>query len=877
MAPKTNKDVQAAAEKIVLDPSLTAKEALLQVGVSEDLASNKYWQKNVRRKRNTIERHRNVKLAKKQKASHTPNTGKSQPTLSHPSTSTSITINYIAPENSRDKAGYRRSPEQKTKSDRTYLTKKIKTEFAYEEAIKLYYNEKNKVYEKENYMSCKEVCDFVGECYGVNIAQSTVYKKVQNGEFKLKRTGPEGILPDDDYNVLKSAYLSFLTIEQSNPSKQEVTSQSLENKLKCALNHTQFSVIHFHERLKRDLSLFFASGKVQSNEQLRQQWLTDTNLNAWYNNWKLFLIEMGFAVNKPEFDKDENMISEITLLPGMSHRILNLDESDLSLDGNSNKVGGAESVAMFVPGCPRTGTGTPKSSDKNTVINSCSAAGDAGPPHIEFSSSCKLPEDCKVREEWITCLPSGRGKFGFKEERHDIPATIGSSEKGGMNSEKFYKYINENIIPLYEDAADVPGKRVIIKCDGGPGRLEYKTLVALKLRGFYLVTALPNSSTITQECDKLFGPMKTIIRENLDIIFYEILHEDPQSEPSLKREHIATVLNGRPASGNRRSMRSAFHEAFSKESIIKAWEKCGAIPLNRMAIQDPSVLHYESNSKNHTYLECEPSDPNYVFLLSNDIQNKCWDYVQRRNDECIQYLEKKGFNASHFKAILPETKAVTAEKLKENSELPASTQIHKLLGASTHGKQWVVTGSSVFTKDKLIFKAEVQRRENEYVLLKAKWKEDKAKYDRQVKAEKSMLKNRGKPYRQWTKTDLTPVAKWYYDGKKGITDFISKKSASQLADWIDSESKKGKMNRVNDPGEEPEYPKEIIELKDTEVGRMREKATRDLINISEGQYGTAFADNLRGLFEEAKKTSNGDSGVKFDMSQLHNHENSGDD
>ena len=28
MAPKTNKDVQAAAEKIVLDPSLTAKEAL---------------------------------------------------------------------------------------------------------------------------------------------------------------------------------------------------------------------------------------------------------------------------------------------------------------------------------------------------------------------------------------------------------------------------------------------------------------------------------------------------------------------------------------------------------------------------------------------------------------------------------------------------------------------------------------------------------------------------------------------------------------------------------------------------------------------------------------------------------------------------------
>jgi len=48
-----------------------------------------------------------------------------------------------------------------------------------------------------------------------------------------------------------------------------------------------------------------------------------------------------------------------------------------------------------------------------------------------------------------------------------------------MNAEELLKYFEINVFPLYPDAADVPGKRVLIKIDGGPGRLHFLMLLSL--------------------------------------------------------------------------------------------------------------------------------------------------------------------------------------------------------------------------------------------------------------------------------------------------------------------------------------------------------------------------------------------------------------
>ena len=73
-------------------------------------------------------------------------------------------------------------------------------------------------------------------------------------------------------------------------------------------------------------------------------------------------------------------------------------------------------------------------------------------------------------------------------------------------------------MPLYPDAADVPGKRVMIKIDSGPGRNNEDMLVSLRLRGFYLLTGLPNSTHVTQETDQNYGMFKTYQRSNLEVL-----------------------------------------------------------------------------------------------------------------------------------------------------------------------------------------------------------------------------------------------------------------------------------------------------------------------------------------------------------------------
>jgi hypothetical protein len=49
------------------------------------------------------------------------------------------------------------------------------------------------------------------------------------------------------------------------------------------------------------------------------------------------------------------------------------------------------------------------------------------------------------------------------------PATIRMNEKRGMNEDKFDKCIDNVIILLFPNLKVLPGKRVLLKVDSGPG------------------------------------------------------------------------------------------------------------------------------------------------------------------------------------------------------------------------------------------------------------------------------------------------------------------------------------------------------------------------------------------------------------------------
>ena len=66
-----------------------------------------------------------------------------------------------------------------------------------------------------------------------------------------------------------------------------------------------------------------------------------SNLNVWFDTLKEFLITKAFARERLD---GENGEGELVFFPGQLNRILNLDESGLTLDGNQSKSGGRSST-----------------------------------------------------------------------------------------------------------------------------------------------------------------------------------------------------------------------------------------------------------------------------------------------------------------------------------------------------------------------------------------------------------------------------------------------------------------------------------------------------------------------------------------------------
>ena len=74
-------------------------------------------------------------------------------------------------------------------------------------------------------------------------------------------------------------------------------------------------------------------------------------------------------------------------------------------------------------------------------------------------------------------------------------------EKGGIDEANFEKNMLQMLQALFPDAADVCGKRVMIKCDQQPGRSNLRLLANLRARGVYLFPSVPNSSSVPREMD----------------------------------------------------------------------------------------------------------------------------------------------------------------------------------------------------------------------------------------------------------------------------------------------------------------------------------------------------------------------------------------
>ena len=120
--------------------------------------------------------------------------------------------------------------------------------------------------------------------------------------------------------------------------------------------------------------------KMSNQEARRIQWTRAKFLNMWFDTWENNLVTLGFATR-------EDGAKGITIPPDQLVRILNFDDTALSLDGSGTSAGGRPKAVFYNPNLPLVGKATLKESACTTMITGSNAAGEAIPPHFQFQMS----------------------------------------------------------------------------------------------------------------------------------------------------------------------------------------------------------------------------------------------------------------------------------------------------------------------------------------------------------------------------------------------------------------------------------------------------------------------------------------------------------
>ena len=322
-----------------------------------------------------------------------------------------------------------------------------------------YYQER----QKKNGMSAHKVAELYNNEHNVNISKQTLQEYVQNGQvgMPLGRKGPApGKLSEGTLNTLVEAFESYSKLNQINQAGHLNTHlgylEVVQDVVRPLLPRIGPNLVN--QLLKRT-SIDFKGKVAIPMEERRTRWTTYSKLNMWFNQWETDLVDLGFAYRQED--------GSVVIPPKQLGRIINIDETALSLDGANGRCGGRPRVQFYHSSIPVSHRRTSKSSMTITMITGSSAAGEAIAPHFQFPTKAK-PENAKLNIDILTKMKKVEGVFG-KPKLMSFPTTFQMNEKAGMNEIEFEKYVEDNIIRLYPDAADLPGKRVMLKVDSGPG------------------------------------------------------------------------------------------------------------------------------------------------------------------------------------------------------------------------------------------------------------------------------------------------------------------------------------------------------------------------------------------------------------------------
>ena len=105
------------------------------------------------------------------------------------------------------------------------------------------------------------------------------------------------------------------------------------------------------------------------------------------------------------------------------------------------------------------------------------------PFHFQTKATSDDPETLRT-EVVFTMAMKVKGVFSWPVG-NSFDVTFGMNTKGGMDDCKFMLYVLNNLLWMYTDTLDLPGRCLIIKHNSDLGHLKIKLLAQLRYCGVY--------------------------------------------------------------------------------------------------------------------------------------------------------------------------------------------------------------------------------------------------------------------------------------------------------------------------------------------------------------------------------------------------------
>jgi hypothetical protein len=178
------------------------------------------------------------------------------------------------------------------------------------------------------------------------------------------------------------------------------------------------------ERVMRSTTVSLDVTIAPAVEERRLLWTAYDNLNTWFLGFKEFLLKFGFAT------LDDNT-GELIFSPEMLRRIINVDETEASLDRSNTQAGGRTAMSYRDPHLPQIMKSVAKSSFECTAIFGSSPAGELVPIHFQLPTSATSAEREKLRYDF--CLHIKKYSWAVWSRRGSKVALWDCNEQEGWD------------------------------------------------------------------------------------------------------------------------------------------------------------------------------------------------------------------------------------------------------------------------------------------------------------------------------------------------------------------------------------------------------------------------------------------------------------